>query len=157
MTSLIFAISDISPEQFIFLFVEDFLSSFMGEQSIPIPSRRADGCQALEEVPTSPQSFGEIGSNSLEKGSTVSGQTERKRKRRRFYDTKDENGNWLIPHVPLPRIPKSDIRREYAQLFSNVYNSGDNDLLRRFVAQMFPDSHNFRFGYGGTVRLDQMI
>lgn len=146
-----------SHEPLIVISVEDFLSSFMGEQSIPVSPKLAGGYKAVEEVSKSPESFGEIETNNIEKGNTAGGQTERKRKRRRFYDTKDENGNWLIPHVPLPRIPKSDIRREYAQLFTNVYNSGDNDLLRRFVAQMFPDSHSFRFGYGGTARRDLMF
>lgn len=68
-----------------------------------------------------------------------------KRKRRRYAHLKDSEGNWLIPCIHLPRIPKSDIRRSFGIMFMNVYNSGDfqymNTFLDRFV------SHDYRYVY----------
>eukprot|EP01033_Poteriospumella_lacustris_P018549 gene18549-13355_t len=49
--------------------------------------------------------------------------TRPKRKRRRYPNAKDAEGNWLVPRIPLPRILKSDIRRSYGLMFTNVYNS----------------------------------
>ena len=34
----------------------------------------------------------------------------------------------------IPRILKSDIRRQYAVMFSNVYNSGDCSFMRSFCS-----------------------
>lgn len=65
-----------------------------------------------------------------------------KRRKRGFrvYEQKDEQGNWLIPHVPLPRIPKTDIRRNYGQMVANVFNSGSRSTMGGFLNQMMnPD------------------
>ncbi len=78
---------------------------------------------------------------------TASGPTSQRR--RRFCDMKDANGEWIVPRIPLPRIIKRDIRRSYAQMLTNVYNSHDEELLHRFVSQMIPDNYCYRFGFDG--------
>lgn len=45
--------------------------------------------------------------------------------------------------VSMPRIPKSDVRRRYGLMFSNVCNSLDLALLRQFTQTMM--SRDFRF------------
>ncbi len=37
----------------------------------------------------------------------------------------------------LPRIPRNDVRRQYAMMFSNVYNSHDWDYMSKFVQTFF--------------------
>ncbi len=37
----------------------------------------------------------------------------------------------------LPRIPRNDVRRQYAMMFSNVYNSHDWNYMSRFVQTFF--------------------
>ena len=37
----------------------------------------------------------------------------------------------------LPRIPRRDIRRQYAAMFSNVYNSHDYDFMKKFTNSLF--------------------
>ena len=46
----------------------------------------------------------------------------------------------ILPLLPMPRIPRSDIRRQYARMFSNVYNACDFDLLTQYLSQFYrPD------------------
>ncbi len=40
----------------------------------------------------------------------------------------------------MPRIPKSDIRRQYAAMFSNVYNSCDFNLLSQYLDQFYHEN-----------------
>jgi hypothetical protein len=43
-------------------------------------------------------------------------------------------------HLYLPRIPRKDIRRQYASMFANVYNSQDFDFMKIFLDTFFrPD------------------
>lgn len=71
----------------------------------------------------------------------------KKKRCRTFYKRNDE-GNYIIPHVPLPRIPKNDVRRSYGLFFTNVYNSGDGILLDRFVKHVFPGQELYRYHLG---------
>ena len=43
----------------------------------------------------------------------------------------------IVALMPMPRIPRSDIRRQYARMFSNVYNSCDFDLLNQYMQQFY--------------------
>ncbi len=74
----------------------------------------------------------------------------KKSKRCRNFYKRDQSGNWLIPHIPLPRIPKTDIRRDYGLFFTNVYNSGDGQLLDKFLSQIFHPEHVFYLNVQGT-------
>lgn len=62
------------------------------------------------------------------------------------YFEETEDGRH-IPHVILPRIMKTDVRRTYAQMFANVYNSCDNifmtDYLRTFYRTDFTFHQHF--------------
>lgn len=71
-----------------------------------------------------------------------------KKKRCRTFYKRDDEGNYIIPHVPLPRIPKNDVRRSYGLFFTNVYNSGDGILLDRFVKHVFPGQELYRYHLG---------
>jgi hypothetical protein len=79
----------------------------------------------------------------------VSNGSAKRQRRLRICDRKDKNGNWLVPHIPLPRIPKRDIRRTYAMILTNVYNSGDQMLLKQFVSQMITEDYNYRLVFDG--------
>lgn len=70
--------------------------------------------------------------------SSNSSDSKSKRRKRglRRYEQKDSDGNWVIPHIPLPRIPKQDIRRNYGQMFANVFNSGSRAMMGNFLHQM---------------------
>lgn len=74
-----------------------------------------------------------------------------KRKRRRNAHLKDKDGNWLVPRIHLPRIPKSDIRRSFGIMFTNVYNSCNYEYMTSFVDKFISnDCHysNIRQGEG---------
>eukprot|EP01039_Chlorochromonas_danica_P011206 gene11206-12498_t len=56
------------------------------------------------------------------------------------YFNRRRNGR-LVKHVVLPKILKHDIRRDYAAMFRNVYNSCDQKLMNQYLFQFCrPDS-----------------
>eukprot|EP01039_Chlorochromonas_danica_P008240 gene8240-9087_t len=57
-----------------------------------------------------------------------------------IYFNRRKNGR-LIKHVVLPKILKNDIRRDYATIFHNVFNSGNESLMKQSMMQYCrPDS-----------------
>lgn len=76
-----------------------------------------------------------------------------KRKRRRYPNAKDANGNWLVPTIPLPRILKSDIRRSYGIMFANVYNSVDYGLMTNYIQHFICDDYIYRFSKLGVTKM----
>eukprot|EP01039_Chlorochromonas_danica_P008238 gene8238-9085_t len=57
-----------------------------------------------------------------------------------IYFNRRKNGR-LIKHVVLPKILKNDIRRDYATIFRNVFNSGNESLMKQYLMQYCrPDS-----------------
>lgn len=61
------------------------------------------------------------------------GRKNKHRVKKRSLDP-EENPNSIYY---LPRIPRRDIRRQYAMMFSNVYNSQDWDFMSKFIDTFF--------------------
>lgn len=81
-------------------------------------------------------------SSSLLPGSTSSSKSSKSRKRRATeLESEKKNGekpNTICYH--LPRIWKSDIRRQYATMFANVYNTCDYDYMKKYIETFYrPD------------------
>lgn len=76
--------------------------------------------------------------------------TKRRKRGLRRYEKKDAQGNWIIPHIPLPRIPKQDIRRNYGQMVVNVFNSGSRQLMGEFLHQMMNEHGRYTLHWNGT-------
>lgn len=69
-------------------------------------------------------------------------------KRRKVVKSTNQNiqnytGNSSL--VKLPRVLKNDIRRNYANIFSNVMNSADEDLTRAFFKKFTLPNFSFYF------------
>lgn len=75
----------------------------------------------------------------------------------RHRHLKDSEGNWLIPKLHLPRIPKSDIRRSYGLMFANVYNSCDREFAAQFVDRLIPEDYVYVFSKLGTSFLFYLL
>jgi hypothetical protein len=58
----------------------------------------------------------------------------RSKKNKREYGNISDSGKPTVTRrIPLPRIPKCDIRRNYGVMFTNVFNSHDMDYLKKFL------------------------
>lgn len=56
------------------------------------------------------------------------------KKKRKPAQIFQENSDCLVPaRIPLPRVLKSDIRRQYGTMFANVFNTGEYDFMWNFL------------------------
>lgn len=57
----------------------------------------------------------------------------------------------LVPHMFLPRILKSDVRRCYAQMFTNIYNSCDSSLMEKYLRTFYRPDFFFMQSFPGRT------
>jgi hypothetical protein len=77
----------------------------------------------------------------MSKHSSVVTIQKQKQSRKRKKENIDDGT--IVPRLPLPRIPKQDIRRKYGMMFSNIFNSGDYMLMLSCLNNLVRDDIRF--------------
>jgi hypothetical protein len=57
----------------------------------------------------------------------------------------------MVPHIIIPKILKTDIRRQHARMFANVYNSCDKALVSKYLEEFFRNDFTFQQRFAGMM------
>lgn len=64
------------------------------------------------------------------------------------YYNYHKNGRFVV-HAVLPKIVKSDIRRSFPAMFTNIYNACDAELMKKYLDTFYCADMSFKQKFSG--------